>query len=95
MNYLGHAKIWYLKGDFAIEGHKRVLKCLLNSILKGTPHIESITLENTEIPRDDWEGKTIRLDILAKTNDGTVLTLKCSAAIKVLFQIVQYFVKAD
>jgi predicted transposase/invertase (TIGR01784 family) len=64
------------KRVFGVESHKRVLVCLLNSILKGRPQIETIELENTEIPRDKSEGKDVRLDIKARTPEGTIIAIE-------------------
>lgn len=64
------------KRVFGAESHKRVLVCLLNSILKGTPQIDSIELDNTEIPRDTNDGKDVRLDIRARTPEGTILNIE-------------------
>ncbi|MDR0677420.1 MAG: Rpn family recombination-promoting nuclease/putative transposase, partial [Holosporaceae bacterium] len=38
------------KRIFGAESHKRVLVCLLNSILKDNPRIATVELDNTEIP---------------------------------------------
>ncbi|GHS91052.1 transposase [Alphaproteobacteria bacterium] len=64
------------KRVFGAESHKRVLVCLLNAILKGKPQIASIELENTEIPRDTSDGKDVRLDIRARTPEGTILSIE-------------------
>jgi predicted transposase/invertase (TIGR01784 family) len=61
---------------FGSESHRLVLKCLLNSILRGDPAIEDVELDNTEIARDREEGKDVRLDIRAKTPDGTIVTIE-------------------
>ena len=55
---------------FGIEENKSILISLLNSILKGRPYIEDITLENTEISKIFKDGKSSRLDILATDDNG-------------------------
>lgn len=64
------------KRVFGAESHKRVLVCLLNAILKGNPQIDSVELLNTELPKDIEDGKTAKLDIKAKTPDGTLLNIE-------------------
>jgi predicted transposase/invertase (TIGR01784 family) len=61
---------------FGAKGHRRVLVCLLNSILKGDPEIKEIELDNTEIVRDSEEGKDVRLDIEARTPEGTIVSVE-------------------
>lgn len=56
---------------FGSESHKRVLVCLLNAILNGQPHIKSIALDPTEYKKCSKDGKSVRLDIAATTDDGT------------------------
>ena len=55
------------------RSHKRVLLCLLNSILNGKPHIKDITLDPTEYKKVSPDGKSIRLDIAATSDNGTRL----------------------
>ena len=55
---------------FGIEENKSILISLLNSILKGKPYIENITLENTEISKIFKDGKSSRLDISATDDNG-------------------------
>ena len=55
---------------FGIEENKSILISLLNSILKGRPYINDITLENTEISKIFKDGKSSRLDILATDDNG-------------------------
>jgi predicted transposase/invertase (TIGR01784 family) len=64
------------KRIFGAESHKRVLVCLLNSILKDNPRIATVELDNVEIPRDKKDGKDVRLDIRARTPDGAVLDIE-------------------
>lgn len=61
---------------FGARSHKRVLVCLLNSILDGKPHIKSITLDPTEYKRKSPDGKSMRLDIAATTDDGTRINIE-------------------
>ncbi|MDR1391043.1 MAG: Rpn family recombination-promoting nuclease/putative transposase, partial [Holosporales bacterium] len=68
------------KRVFGAESHKRVLVCLLNAILKGNPHIKSVELDNTEIPKDKSDGKNVRLDIRARTSDNTVINVEIQCA---------------
>ena len=55
---------------FGIEENKSILISLLNSILKGRPYINDVTLENTEISKIFKDGKSSRLDILATDDNG-------------------------
>ena len=55
---------------FGIEENKSILISLLNSILKGKPYINDVTLENTEISKIFKDGKSSRLDILATDDNG-------------------------
>ena len=61
---------------FGARSHKRVLVCLLNAILNGKPHINDITLDPTEYKKTSPDGKTVRLDIAATSDDGTVLHIE-------------------
>ena len=61
---------------FGARSHKRVLLCLLNSILNGKPHIKDITLDPTEYKKVSPDGKSIRLDIAATSDDGTRLHIE-------------------
>jgi predicted transposase/invertase (TIGR01784 family) len=64
------------KHMFGVEGQKDKLLSLLNAILKGRPAIESLEFMNSEISRENRMGKSIRLDILAKTQDNTTVTIE-------------------
>ena len=55
---------------FGTEENKSILISLLNSILKGRPYINDVTLENTEISKIFKDGKSSRLDILATDDNG-------------------------
>jgi predicted transposase/invertase (TIGR01784 family) len=61
---------------FGEEKHKRVLVCLLNSILKGKPRIKSITLVNPQHKKKRKNGKTATLDIEAVTDDKTIVDIE-------------------
>ena len=55
---------------FGTEENKSILISLLNSILKGRPYINDVTLENNEISKIFKDGKSSRLDILATDDNG-------------------------
>jgi len=76
------SKDFVFKRIFGAESHKRVLVCLLNSILKGKPHIESIELLNTELTKDIDGGKSPRLDIKARTDDKTIVNIEIQCSNK-------------
>ena len=61
---------------FGAKSHKRVLVCLLNAILNGKPHINDVTLDPTEYKKATPDGKSIRLDIAATSDDGTILNVE-------------------
>ena len=61
---------------FGAKSHKRVLVCLLNSILNGKPHIKDITLDPNEYKKTSPDGKSIRLDIAATSDDGTIFNIE-------------------
>lgn len=61
---------------FGVESHKRLLVCLLNSILNGKPPIKTVDLDRTEYKKTRKDGKTIRLDIAATSDDGTRLNVE-------------------
>ena len=61
---------------FGAKSHKRVLVCLLNSILNGKPHINDITLDPNEYKKTSPDGKSIRLDIAATSDDGTIFNIE-------------------
>jgi predicted transposase/invertase (TIGR01784 family) len=61
---------------FGEEKHKRVLVCLLNSILKGKPTIKSITLVNPQHKKKRKNGKTATLDIEAVTDNKMILNIE-------------------
>ena len=59
---------YIFKRVFGDEKHKPVLLSLLNSILRGNPHVSDLQLRNCEIPKFFEKGKTVRLDIKAEIN---------------------------
>ena len=61
---------------FGKKSHERVLTCLLNAILDGKPYINSVKLEPTEYKKSTPDGKSIRLDIAAVADDGTILNVE-------------------
>ena len=71
---------------FGKKSHERVLVCLLNAILNGKPQIKSVKLEPTEYKKTSIDGKSIRLDIVATSDDGTILNVeiqcKCNGNIE-------------
>ncbi len=58
---------------FGSKKHKELLVCLLNSILDGRPHVKDLTLAPTEYKKTTPDGKTVRLDVAAVSDDGTIL----------------------
>ena len=58
---------------FGSKKHKELLVCLLNSILDGKPHVKDLTLAPTEYKKTTPDGKTVRLDVAAVSDDGTIL----------------------
>lgn len=61
---------------FGKKSHERVLVCLLNSILDGKPYIKSVKLDPTEYKKSSKDGKSIRLDIAATSDNGTKLHIE-------------------
>ncbi|MDR2681625.1 MAG: Rpn family recombination-promoting nuclease/putative transposase, partial [Holosporaceae bacterium] len=68
------------KSIFGLNEHKAELISLLNAILKGKPHVENVTIENCEIPKDILNGKSIRLDINATSDDLTKFFIEIQCA---------------
>ncbi|GHU18383.1 hypothetical protein FACS189472_06640 [Alphaproteobacteria bacterium] len=64
------------KGLFGREDRKRLLISLLNAILDGNPFIHDITVENTDIPKDIEDGKSVRLDVRATTDEHTKIEIE-------------------
>ena len=54
---------------FGSEENKSILISLLNSILKGKPHIKDLTIENNEISKIFKDNKSSRLDIVATSDE--------------------------
>ena len=61
---------------FGVEEHKSVLISLLNSILKGHPHVRDVKIEPTEYKRTTMDGKAVVLDIKATINGGTIVNVE-------------------
>lgn len=61
---------------FGRRSHEQVLVCLLNAILNGKPHIESVRLDPIEYRKTRPDGKSIRLDIAATSDDGIRLQIE-------------------
>ncbi len=61
---------------FGSNSHRRVLVCLLNAILNGKPNVKDVTLDPTEYKKTTADGKSIRLDIRATTDNGTVVNVE-------------------
>ena len=58
------------KALFGTEENKKLLISLLNSILKGKPYINDLSLNNSELTKILEPNKSSRLDILATSDDG-------------------------
>ena len=61
---------------FGSKKHKELLICLLNSILNGKPRVKDLTLAPTEYKKTEPDGKTVRLDVAAVSEDGTILHIE-------------------
>ena len=59
------------KSVFGKDDQKPILISFLNALLRGKPHIKSLTLENTDIAKILEKDKASRLDIKATSDDGT------------------------
>jgi predicted transposase/invertase (TIGR01784 family) len=64
------------KNIFGVEKHKRVLICLLNSILKGRPHINDLTFTDKEHKKNKITGRSVTLDIEAVTDNNTLVNIE-------------------
>ena len=86
INLLPPSNDYVFASLFGRRSHERVLVCLLNSILNGKPYIKSVKLEPTEYKKTSIDGKSIRLDIVATSDDGTILNVeiqcKCNGNIE-------------
>ena len=70
-------KIDYVfKRIFGEKGSEDILMSLINAILKGNPTIKELELLNTEYPKEGFNSKGCQFDILAKTDDGTVVNIE-------------------
>jgi predicted transposase/invertase (TIGR01784 family) len=61
---------------FGTAERKAELISLLNAVLKGKPHIKDLTIENGDIPKNAEDGKSVRLDISAITDDSTKVLIE-------------------
>ena len=61
---------------FGTENCEYQLKCLLNAILDGDPYIQDLEIVPTEYKKYISDGKTIRLDIIAKANDNAIINVE-------------------
>ena len=61
---------------FGSEKNKDRLISLLNSILNGKPFIKDVDIDPTEYKKTYRNGKAIRLDIKATTDDGTIINVE-------------------
>ena len=60
---------------FGSQNSKERLISLLNSILVGQPHIKDVIIDPTEYRKTTPDGKSIRLDVKATTDDGTIINV--------------------
>jgi predicted transposase/invertase (TIGR01784 family) len=68
------------KTIFGLNERKAELISLLNAILNGNPHVKDLTIENSEIPKDIKNGKSVRLDINATSDDRTRFSVEIQCA---------------
>ena len=61
---------------FGSQNSKERLISLLNSILVGQPHIKDVTIDPTEYRKTTPDGKSIRLDVKATTDDSTIINVE-------------------
>ena len=61
---------------FGAKNHEHLLISLLNAVLNGKPRIKSVKLEPTEYRKTTPDGKSARLDIVATTDDGTIINVE-------------------
>jgi predicted transposase/invertase (TIGR01784 family) len=61
---------------FGTDERKSELISLLNAILKGKPHINDLTIENGDMPKDMENGKSVRLDIRAVVDGSTKILIE-------------------
>ncbi|MDR0630975.1 MAG: Rpn family recombination-promoting nuclease/putative transposase [Holosporales bacterium] len=67
---------YVFKTIFGVDDRKPLLISFLNALFKGNPHIKDLTLENTDIPKILKTNKESRLDVKAKSDDGTLLDIE-------------------
>ncbi len=65
---------YMFKNLFGVNGKEENLKGLLQAILKIK--IDSLEIENSELPRDNKEAKLGVVDVKAKLSDGTIATIE-------------------
>ena len=77
MTQLFDPKMDYVfKKIFGSEKHPRILISFLNACIKSIDPIVSVTLKNTEMPKEFSEDSFSRLDILAKTDKGEIINVE-------------------
>ena len=76
MSHLKPTNDFVFKTIFGEEDSKICLISLLNAILDGKPVITDVTILNPELPRYDQLAKESRLDVAAKTNNGTIVNVE-------------------
>lgn len=83
---------YVFKRVFGVEENKNVLTSFLNAVLQGQPHIQSIELINSEIPKFGDDGKSIRLDIQAQVNRAEYvdIEIQCYATPDLKDRVVYY-----
>ena len=75
-NLLDPKQDYIFKNIFGVEKNKKLLLSLLNAILDGNPHINDLTMRNTEISKILKEDKTTRLDVRARTDTGIEIDIE-------------------
>lgn len=73
---LGPKLDYVFKKIFGTEEGQPQLISLLNSLLKGQPHIQSLTLNNPEIDKVFEDDKSSRLAIKATSDDGMLFDIE-------------------
>ena len=61
---------YIFKTILGVDDRKPLLISFLNALFKGNPHVENITLENTDIPKILKTNKSSRLDVKASIDNG-------------------------
>lgn len=75
-NLLDPKQDYIFKNIFGVEKNKKLLLSLLNAILDDDPHINDLTMHNTEISKILKEDKTSRLDVRARTDTGIEIDIE-------------------